>query len=87
MSSCPLCFRRRGKSRRKLREAVISDETEVEETGTETENTEADERGAGDEVASHIQVKSMVNIRRDVYSLLVTGSAPEVWRQLAEQWS
>ncbi len=48
--------RRRGKSRRKLREAVISDETEVEETGTETENTETGERGPGDEVASHIQV-------------------------------
>ena len=53
---CPLCFRRRGKSRRKLREAVISDETEVEETGAETETTEAGERGQGDEVASHIQV-------------------------------
>ena len=48
--------RRRGKSRRKLREAVISDETEVEETGTETENTETGETVPGDEVASHIQV-------------------------------
>ena len=46
--------RRRGKSRRKLREAVISDETEVEETGTE--KAETGERGPGDEVASHIQV-------------------------------
>ena len=46
--------RRRGKSRRKLREAVISDETEVEETGTE--DTETGQR-EGDEVTSHIQVR------------------------------
>ena len=39
---------------------MISDETEVEDTGAETENTEAGERGAGDEVASHIQVKTLV---------------------------
>lgn len=45
--------RKRGKSRRKLREAVISDETEVEEAGTE--KAETGERGPGDEVASHIQ--------------------------------
>ena len=42
--------RRRGKSRRKLREAVISDETEIEETGTEHTETgqrEGDEVGGG----------------------------------------
>ena len=53
--------RRRGKSRRKLREAVISDETEVEETGTE--KVETGERGPGDEVASHIQVTKFLIFR------------------------
>ena len=53
--------RRRGKGRRRLREAVISDETEVEETGTE--KVETGERGPGDEVASHIQVTKFLIFR------------------------
>ena len=57
--------RRRGKSRRKLREAVISDETEVEETGTE--DTETGQR-EGDEVTSHIQVRIVFIAMRDVES-------------------
>ena len=75
--------RRRGKSRRKLREAVISDETEIEETGTE--HTETGQR-EGDEVTSHIQVEIVFRAMRDVESWSITGSPSEIWRQLAEQW-
>ena len=70
--------RRKGKSRRRLREAVISDETEIEETGTETETTDTGERGPGDEVASHIQVMAKTVPEVMMKSFIVSGSAPEV---------
>ena len=55
--------KRRGKRSKKLREAVISDETEVEEI--QTEDTETGQR-EGDEVASHIQVIIVLSEMKDV---------------------